>query len=445
MLESDLIMLRTFYTDNLKIDILTGPTPLELLKQLKGINDIFVPPFWAHGIHICREDPTQNIQLAIEEMTDLMSDEFSIFDSHCLLEDLFWLSNSTDPLSTEITNVIANLKTTGRKFIASINSLVLSGTPAYESAETLNLLLKNATADEVYLGRYNSSDVAYINWADTENLDQWFNEIWPTNIQLPADGFILQNNWMRDIRRDILKISPDLPYLPENINEAMHLTTPWDIILPSTSTEILQIHNQMGPLQTSKVISNLVDENKFLTSSSYEIGTQSGAYIRNISSSWTDFRSMVNRTISSSISGINYFGAPVCGDINVSALNEELCIRWYQFSSMTPFFRVLTDRIPTKFSIYARNIMNSIIKRRYSLLSYFNSLVIEEHPVIAPMYFHFYKLANNSGDYDEQFLLGEGLLFAPILLPTATLVSILDIIFLNFKYNYFTEKNILPG
>lgn len=423
MLESDLIMLRTFFPDSLKIDILTGPTPLELLKQLNGIKEIYIPPFWAHGIHICREDPTQDIESAITDMNILLNDESTIFDSHCLLEDLFWLSNSTDPLTDEITNVITNLKTTGRKFIASINSLVLSDTAAYVSAGTLNLLLKNPTNEEVYLGKYNSSDVAYVNWADkSENLNQWFNEIWPTNIQLPADGFILQNNWMRDSRRDISKISTDLPYLPENIIESMNLTTPWNITLPNTGIEILQIHNLMGPLQTSNVNTKMV-ESQFLTSSSFEIGTQSGGYIRNISSSWSDFRSMVNRTVSSSVSGINYFGAPVCGDLPVTTLNEELCIRWYQFSSMTPFFRVLTDRIPIRFSVYARNIMNSIIRRRYSLLSYFNSLVIEGHPVIAPMYFHFYKLANNSLDYDEQFLLGEGLLFAPILLPRANLVS----------------------
>lgn len=420
-------MLRTFYTDNLKIDILTGPTPLELLKQLnqlKGMENFFIPPFWAHGIHICREDPTQNIQSAFEEITEILNDGLTIFDSHCILEDLFWLSNSTDPLSDELKQVITDLQTNEKKFIASINSLVLSGTPAYESAETLNLLLKNATTDEVYLGKYNSSDVAYINWADTsENLTQWFNNIWPTNTQLSSDGFILQNNWMRDSRRDIIKISTDLPYLPENINEAMNLTTPWNITLPGTDTEIIQIHNLMGPLQTSRVNTKLI-ENQFLISSSFEIGTQSGGYIRNISANWSEFRKMVNRTISSSVSGVNYFGAPVCGDFTVTAINEELCIRWYQFSSMTPFFRVLTDRIPIRFSNYAKNIMNSIIKRRYTLLSYFNSLMIEGQPVIAPMYFHFYNLANNSQEYDEQFLLGEGLLFAPILLPTATLVSI---------------------
>lgn len=422
MLESDLLMLRTFYTDNLKIDILTGPTPLELLKQLQGINDFYIPPFWAHGIHICREDPTQDIVAAIEDINDILSGP-TIFDSHCLLEDLFWLSNSTDPISEEITKVITDLKVGGKKFVASINSLVLSNTPVYLMAETYNLLMKTATKDETYLGKYNSSDVAYINWADSsQSLDILFNSIWPTSIQLPADGFILQNNWMRDITEGISKISPDLPYLPENINESMDITTPWNITLPDTGSEILQIHNQMGPLQTSRTSKSLL-ETEFLASSSYEIGTQSGGYIRNISSTWSGFRSMVNRTISSAVSGINFFGAPVCGDIEVTSLNEELCIRWYQFSSMTPFFRVITDRIPIRFSNYAQNIMNSIIRRRYTLLSYFNSLMIEGHPVIAPMYFHFYKMANNSQDYDEQFLVGEGLLFAPILLPTATLVS----------------------
>lgn len=64
--------------------------------------------------------------------------------------------------------------------------------------------------------------------------------------------------------------------------------------------------------------------------------------------------------------GLYFMGASVCGDDiidNDKTISEELCIRWYQFASLTPLFRVQSDRLPSSFSQYGMRLMNAIIRR----------------------------------------------------------------------------------
>jgi hypothetical protein len=73
---------------------------------------------------------------------------------------------------------------------------------------------------------------------------------------------------------------------------------------------------------------------------------------------------LVEFTVSAAMAGLPLVSAPVCGDVDNSTMDEELCVRWYQFASLSPGpFWVDMDRGPARFSKTAENLMNSVIRQ----------------------------------------------------------------------------------
>ncbi|HEX8458103.1 MAG TPA: glycoside hydrolase family 31 protein [Pyrinomonadaceae bacterium] len=145
--------------------------------------------------------------------------------------------------------------------------------------------------------------------------------------------------------------------------------------------------------------------------------------------SWEHLQLSIAMLTNMSVSGVPFVGADVGGFTgNASA---ELYTRWLQAASLTPFFRShiaagLQDREPWSFGETHERINRAAIELRYQLLPYIYTL-FQEHernglPVMRPLWF------NYPTDYNtyapaltaEQFLLGNDLLVAPVVVPGAT-------------------------
>jgi len=151
-------------------------------------------------------------------------------------------------------------------------------------------------------------------------------------------------------------------------------------------------------------------------------------------SSWQHLRENLNMVLNLGLSGVPITGADVGGfgrgpgkfglfkPLRPSA---ELFVRWMELGSLMPFFRAhctlfAPRQEPWSFGAKALELSRRLLRRRYRLLPLLYRLALEAHeeglPIVRPLCMHFDVPKGLGGD---QFLLGDGLLAAPVLQPGA--------------------------
>ncbi len=138
-----------------------------------------------------------------------------------------------------------------------------------------------------------------------------------------------------------------------------------------------------------------------------------------IESTWRGLRQTIPTVLGLGLSGLPYTG-PDTGGFHGNP-SPELYIRWFQLSAFLPFFRTMSafttpHREPWHFGERAVTIAREFLKLRYRLLPYWYTLACEAsqtgHPMVRPIFWP-------DGDktlwaIDDEFLLGEALLVAPV-------------------------------
>jgi alpha-glucosidase len=122
------------------------------------------------------------------------------------------------------------------------------------------------------------------------------------------------------------------------------------------------------------------------------------------------------------ISGVPFVGTDVGGFGGTPS--PELFARWMQVGTFSPFFRTHThygssDQEPWSFGENVEEIAKKFITLRYEVLPYLYSLFWEAHqtgaPILRPMFWHHQNDPNvYDGAWQEQFLVGQNLLVAPV-------------------------------
>ena len=136
---------------------------------------------------------------------------------------------------------------------------------------------------------------------------------------------------------------------------------------------------------------------------------------------WGHLRVTIPQLLNLGMSGVPFSGSDAGGFRGDP--DAELYLRWMQLASMTPFFRTHSartakERNPWSYGADTTDRIREVVERRYRLLPYFYTLVhracVEGIPIVRPMFFE----RPDEPDYqrlDDQFMLGDRLLVAPIL------------------------------
>jgi alpha-glucosidase len=140
-------------------------------------------------------------------------------------------------------------------------------------------------------------------------------------------------------------------------------------------------------------------------------------------STWEDMAMAIPQCINLSLSGV-----PFCG-VDVGGFGKnctgELLARWTQMGAFFPYFRNHSaihtrEQEPWAFGPRVEEICKRYIALRYALLPYLYNLFHEAAttgaPILRPLFYEFPNDAH-AYDVDDQFLLGNSLLVAPILRP----------------------------
>lgn len=143
-----------------------------------------------------------------------------------------------------------------------------------------------------------------------------------------------------------------------------------------------------------------------------------------IPTSWETLKSQVTAGINLSLSGQPYWSSNLGGstpknEIDLASFNE-LMVRWYQFSSLTPLFRGTKpdrDILSLKKDGSEYNAVLNAIKLRYHLLPYIYSsasdVVFEGRTFMRSLLFDYQK-NEKVHDIDSQYLLGLNMMVCPI-------------------------------
>jgi len=183
-------------------------------------------------------------------------------------------------------------------------------------------------------------------------------------------------------------------------------------------------HNQYGTLMARSSMEGLLKNNPrarpFVLSRSGSAGIQRYAAVwtgDNVSS-FEHLRMSIAQSLNLSLSGVSFNGPDIGGfDGNTT---ESLITRWYQAGFLFPFFRNHTNlktrhQEPYRFSKRALIIIRKFINLRYKFLPHlytlFHDYVRTGCPVLRPLMYHY----SGFDDVDDQFLVGDAILQAPIL------------------------------
>ncbi len=147
---------------------------------------------------------------------------------------------------------------------------------------------------------------------------------------------------------------------------------------------------------------------------------------------WETFRRQIPAGLNYSVSGLPYWTTDIGGFVGASPGDpayRELFVRWFQFGTFCPIFRVHGTRFaPNENELWsygpeAQKILTSFDRLRYRLLPYIYSLAwkvtSEGYTMMRPLVMDFRTdvRAQNVGD---QFLFGPALLVNPVTEPAAT-------------------------
>jgi alpha-glucosidase len=149
------------------------------------------------------------------------------------------------------------------------------------------------------------------------------------------------------------------------------------------------------------------------------------------------------------MSGEPFVGSDVGGFIGRG--NGELLTRAYQISFLAPFCRNHKaidgyDQEPWRFGKYYEDIIRKYLKLRYQLLPFLYTTLEEAHrtgvPLFRPLVLN-YQDDPNTYNLDDEFMIGDALLVAPIVKPDVTR----RLVYLpkGAWYDYWTNKKYEGG
>ncbi len=123
------------------------------------------------------------------------------------------------------------------------------------------------------------------------------------------------------------------------------------------------------------------------------------------------------------LSGIPFTGSDVGGFVGVPS--PQLYTRWMELGAFTPFFRGHSainqkDKEPWAFGFKVEDDVRKVIALRYELLPFlyneFHNASVTGLPIMRPMFLNFQNEDEcYSGDVEQQFMIGDNLLVAPVL------------------------------
>jgi alpha-glucosidase len=252
--------------------------------------------------------------------------------------------------------------------------------------------------------------------------------VWPGDTVFPDFTQAATRAWWSDKLAAFVKESAlDGVWLDMN-DPATGYSNPEDMRFVQGTVPHDRYHNQYGHYmaKASHQALEKVDTNgrPFLLTRSACAGSQrfTAIWTGDNVSNWQHLRMAIPTTLNLGLSGVAFNGPDVGGFMgNTTA---ELLVRWYQTCFLFPFFRnhsVWDSKAqePWQFGPKCLGLIRATIQTRYRLLPYLYNCFFTHYltgdPVLRPLLYEYEDA--QFANLDDQFLVGESLLVAPVTSP----------------------------
>lgn len=413
-LDSDSSGLLSFECERGPADIylIVGDGPQQVTQRFAHLTGLMeLPPLWALGYHQSRwsyRDEAQYRAVAARMRAEHIPCDALHFDIDYM--DGFRVFTWDDRKFPDPRKLLADLKDDGFEAVAILDPGVKvdPAYPVYQEGTSRNLFLRTPSggrlARKVWAGKSEFPDFT------SAACRQW----WAGHVEAFAEvGFAGLWNDMNE---------PSIFTEPRTIPD----DTPhdWD---GQGATHVAGGHAvygmQMARASRDGLAASRPDRRPFVISRAGYAGLQRYATTWNGDSlsTWEHLRITIPQLLNLGMSGIPFSGSDAGGFRGDP--DSELYLRWMQLASMTPFFRTHSartapERNPWTYGRATTDLIREVVELRYRLLPYFYTLVqrasAEGIPIARPMFFERPDLPEYQ-HLDDQFMLGDSLLVAPVL------------------------------
>lgn len=425
ILKSNVIVVRQFHSSSFELKLMTGPGYSDVRRQIMKQLPHYLPKdFWSYGVHFCRSSAVYNETETRADLNLLLSSESMPFDSHCIHDELTTLVISAVNTMSALEvyeEIIEKLREKKKKLLLhfSLSMIEESTNDFYQRAFNDELFLKRNGAN--FAGIYGKvKKVFYLDYiTKSQEIADLLAARWIeiSGFLNSTNGLFLQKSFLPDdTTNKSIEYLKEFRFKPKNMESYVRHLTPLDLKLNDGRRLLIHQLNNFGRKQI-EVFQTLNEKHKFCITDSYREDSSCAMLMRELNPSWITFQAIVEKSVLYSLIGLSFFGTEVCGS-NHGNVQEDLCIRWYQFAIFSPLFVVKSDKVPLKFTKYAERIMVHAVGTRYSFLNYMRMHLTNRLPILRSLRFEYPDLQTEVEKITKhQFMYGESLMIAPVTEP----------------------------
>lgn len=448
-----MIVLRGIYDNrSFSLELIVGEDLDSLQRELLNIIGFEQPAvaggahqehILQYGFHICDVETLfggDYFQIA-DDLEQYLLPEFLQtvpYDSHCLTERVAALNQQ---LPTEYLPFFARFKAANKSVLLTL-VLRLRCDESAEGCDTTSgnydvLMMRpssnNASNNKPYSTRIGASEYVYLNWNNKSILllGDLLNATM-ASLNIGIDGIFFQANWLQDdqLSTDRSPATDAFPYVPEDFLQiAKGLVPPWKTQMKSGEEdsaafeETVRTYN-LHAGQSVRLVGEYLRQaaqhpqrNLFLSSES-SLYPNTNTLLRGISSSWEDLHTTRCQVLTNALTGLHSVNSNVCGD-EFTRFDVELCVRWYQFASLTSVYRALTTVAPHRFNKFHQKLLARATRLRYALSTYLLTmrLIHPNRAINTPLLYDYPDLYADTDVNSAWMAVGASLLVAPIMTP----------------------------
>jgi alpha-glucosidase len=399
----------------------TAPTLPQILARFTSMTGcIPLPPRWGLGFHQCRysyESAERVLEIATNFRERQIPCDAIYLDIHHMDGFRVFTFGKSFPNPGELTGTLSE---NGFKTVAIVDPGVKNDRkfPILQRGLKRNAFIKSPNGRHDYVGR-----------------------VWPGPARFPDFLRGPVRNWWGQEQRALFKAGVNGIW--NDMNEPANFALPTKTLPPNCPQQTdfgpakhVNVHNVYGMQMARASREGALRVNPklrpFVITRAGYAGVQRYALVwtGDNSSTWEHLADAIPLLLNLSLSGVPFCGVDVGGFMgNCSA---ELLARWTQLGALTPFFRNHSSegtraQEPWAFGPEIEAICRAAIQWRYQLLPYIYSLFEKASrdgsPVMRPLIWHYQNDLQCAATQD-QFLLGEALLVAPVILPGARARSV---------------------
>ncbi len=263
--------------------------------------------------------------------------------------------------------------------------------------------------------------------------DIYVNEVWPGDAVYPDFGREDVRNWWADNHKFLTDIGIQGIWNDMNEPASFKGPLPLDVKfhIEDRLTDHSEVHNVYGhfmSMATYNGMKELTGKRPLVITRAAFAGTQkySAVWTGDNQSVWSHLQMLIPQLCNLGMSGFTIAGTDIGGFGGDT--NPELLIRWIEAASFCTFFRNhcakgQKNQEPWQFGETVVDIYRKYVNLHYRFLPYIYDLLFESQitglPVMRPLVLH-YEDDENTFNLNNEFLVGENMLVAPVVEQGAT-------------------------